>query len=88
MPHCAAINCANGPASRVKVHRFPKDPVRRRQWIQNCRRDKWSPTENSVLCDVSRDEVTSCKCFIYNISILSTELKPTPSVQLQYCAAA
>jgi hypothetical protein len=52
VPHCAAINCSNGTNNGFEIHRFPKECVRRRQWTQNCRRDKWSPTDNSDLRDV------------------------------------
>nr|CAI5847398.1 unnamed protein product [Callosobruchus analis] len=32
---------------------FPKDPERRRQWLIKTRRDNWTPTDHSCLCEVS-----------------------------------
>ena len=34
---CSAIKCANGPRNEIKVHKFPRDPLGRAQWIQNNR---------------------------------------------------
>lgn len=53
MPNCSAINCSNGAHNGFKVHRFPREQSRRSVWIQNCRRDNWTPNDAAVLCDVS-----------------------------------
>ncbi|XP_014672937.1 PREDICTED: THAP domain-containing protein 4-like [Priapulus caudatus] len=51
MPHCAAPNCTNAANKGYKMLVFPKDPSRRKQWVINCRRDKWEPTNSSYLCE-------------------------------------
>jgi len=52
MGACTAPNCSNSRKNNVKLFRFPKDKVRREKWLQNCRRDKWTPTAHSELCEV------------------------------------
>ncbi|XP_066578234.1 uncharacterized protein LOC136768083 [Amia ocellicauda] len=57
---CVAINCSEERSRDtlergVTFHRFPKDPVRRRQWREAIRRQTadrklWEPSKNSVLC--------------------------------------
>ena len=32
---------------------FPRDPKRRAEWAANVGRKNWSPTNSSVLCEVS-----------------------------------
>lgn len=41
MSHCGAINCQNNSRSHPELSffRFPSNPERCRQWIQNCRRE-------------------------------------------------
>ncbi|XP_057715805.1 uncharacterized protein LOC130931222 [Corythoichthys intestinalis] len=49
---CVAGFCSNIPGSGISLFRFPKDPVRREEWVKQVRRtrDKWSPSDTSVLC--------------------------------------
>ncbi|XP_015196293.2 uncharacterized protein [Lepisosteus oculatus] len=57
---CVAVNCSEERSQDtlnrgITFHRFPKDPVRRRQWRAAIRRqtpDKrlWEPTKSSVIC--------------------------------------
>lgn len=51
MPGCAAIGCSNSAAKGFFMKRFPRDPVRRKLWASKMFRDKWQPTDNSVLCE-------------------------------------
>ena len=30
--------------------RFPQNPERRKEWMINVRRDKWSPSKSAVIC--------------------------------------
>lgn len=34
----------------MKMHPFPKDPIRRKVWAQKMKRAKWMPSNGSVLC--------------------------------------
>ncbi|KAK3883415.1 hypothetical protein Pcinc_012249 [Petrolisthes cinctipes] len=43
---CCVPQCVN----RHGGHKFPKEAGQRKRWIVAIRRDKWSPTEGSVVC--------------------------------------
>ncbi|XP_018578145.1 THAP domain-containing protein 2-like isoform X2 [Anoplophora glabripennis] len=49
---CAAINCVKRRLSgeKAKFHRFPKDPVQRKKWIEAMQRYKYSPSSTAVIC--------------------------------------
>ncbi|KAL6467557.1 hypothetical protein MHYP_G00232340 [Metynnis hypsauchen] len=49
MGGCSAPNCSNSTTIGKQLFRFPKDPVRMRKWLINCRRD-FVPTPCSRLC--------------------------------------
>ncbi|XP_012683402.1 THAP domain-containing protein 1 [Clupea harengus] len=49
MGGCSAPNCSNSTTIGKQLFRFPKDPVRSRKWVINCRRD-FVPTPCSRLC--------------------------------------
>ncbi|XP_051556320.1 52 kDa repressor of the inhibitor of the protein kinase [Myxocyprinus asiaticus] len=49
MGGCSAPNCSNSTTIGKQLFRFPKDPVRMRKWLVNCRRD-FEPTPCSRLC--------------------------------------
>ncbi|XP_031329306.1 THAP domain-containing protein 2-like isoform X2 [Photinus pyralis] len=51
MPGCAAIHCTNSSVKGFLMKRFPRDPIRRKQWRIKCRRDNWTPSNNSYLCE-------------------------------------
>ena len=34
----------------IGLYRFPKDKVKRKQWIQKIHREKWSPKKDTVIC--------------------------------------
>ena len=52
---CAAVGCSmrrnTNLLSKVKMYRFPKDPVRRSAWVNAMKRDSWTPTNNSLICN-------------------------------------
>ncbi|XP_029347085.1 THAP domain-containing protein 4-like [Acyrthosiphon pisum] len=52
MGGCTAVNCTNSGRKGIRLFRFPKDDSRRKIWLQNCRRDKWVPTNSSGLCEI------------------------------------
>ena len=49
---CVAAGCSLTHKDGVSIFHFPKDPVLRKKWADQVRRtrDKWEPTDNSVLC--------------------------------------
>ncbi|KAF3698937.1 52 kDa repressor of the inhibitor of the protein kinase [Channa argus] len=49
MGGCSAPNCSNSTSIGKQLFRFPRDPVRKKKWVVNCRRD-FEPTEHSRLC--------------------------------------
>uniref|UniRef100_A0AAQ5ZEG2 THAP domain-containing protein 1 n=1 Tax=Amphiprion ocellaris TaxID=80972 RepID=A0AAQ5ZEG2_AMPOC len=51
MGGCSAPNCSNSTSIGKQLFRFPKDPVRKKKWVVNCRRD-FEPTPHSRLCQV------------------------------------
>ncbi|XP_018314232.1 THAP domain-containing protein 4-like [Mycetomoellerius zeteki] len=51
MPGCAAVNCNNRVEKGYKLFSFPKDK-RGTKWVDDMRRDKWTPTTSSRLCEV------------------------------------
>ncbi|KAI4810203.1 THAP domain-containing protein 1 [Pseudochaenichthys georgianus] len=49
MGGCSAPNCSNSTSIGKQLFRFPKDPLRKKKWVMNCRRD-FEPTPHSRLC--------------------------------------
>lgn len=49
MGGCSAPNCSNSSTIGKQLFRFPKEPVRKKKWVLNCRRD-FEPTPHSRLC--------------------------------------
>lgn len=49
MGGCSAPNCSNSTSSGKQLFRFPKEPVRKKKWVVNSRRD-FEPTPHSRLC--------------------------------------
>ena len=49
---CVAGGCSNTAGPGVSLHKFPSDPVLRKQWEKQVQRTraKWKATETSVLC--------------------------------------
>ena len=43
MGRCSAVNCSNQSRKKHWMFKFSADPVRRRIWRVNCRRDAWVP---------------------------------------------
>lgn len=54
MVNCSAVNCSNRSEKNIRLFGFPSDKTRRKIWINNCKRDRWEPTENARLCEVSK----------------------------------
>ncbi|XP_041132901.1 52 kDa repressor of the inhibitor of the protein kinase-like [Polyodon spathula] len=50
MGGCSAPNCSNSTTIGKQLFRFPKDSVRMKKWVINCRRD-FIPTTCSRLCE-------------------------------------
>ncbi|RZF36788.1 hypothetical protein LSTR_LSTR014805 [Laodelphax striatellus] len=51
----------------VSFHRFPKDPIRRAEWVAAVNRPNWTPYKTARICsahfkeeDFDRDHLSSC----------------------------
>lgn len=53
MPSCCAYGCSNRSENGFTLKVFPKDKQHRSVWAVQVNRDKWKPTNNSYLCEVS-----------------------------------
>ena len=53
MPSCCAYGCSNRSENGFPLKVFPKDKQRRAVWAVQVKRDKWKPTNNSYICEVS-----------------------------------
>ena len=51
MVGCCAPNCHNRSEKGLRLFQFPADKDRRQRWFINCRRDKWTPSSGSRLCE-------------------------------------
>ncbi|XP_070974371.1 THAP domain-containing protein 1 A-like isoform X2 [Oncorhynchus clarkii lewisi] len=49
MGGCSAPNCSNSTTIGKQLFRFPKEPIRKKKWLVNCRRN-FLPTPHSRLC--------------------------------------
>ena len=49
---CVAAGCNKSNSDGVSLHKFPRDKTLRKKWIDQVKRhrDKWEPTDYSVLC--------------------------------------
>uniref|UniRef100_A0A131XUU3 THAP-type domain-containing protein n=1 Tax=Ixodes ricinus TaxID=34613 RepID=A0A131XUU3_IXORI len=56
---CSAVGCSNTREKGFALYRFPtgeQNRERRRIWVANVRRDKWTPNANSRLCEIHFDK--------------------------------
>ncbi|XP_029829945.2 uncharacterized protein LOC8036518 isoform X4 [Ixodes scapularis] len=56
---CSAVGCFNTSKKGFALYRFPtgeQNRERRRIWVANVGRDKWTPNANSRLCEVHFDK--------------------------------
>ena len=54
MTGCCADYCTNSSTKGHQMCRFPREPKRRKIWIENVNRADWIPSSNAMLCDVSQ----------------------------------
>lgn len=68
---CVAAGCNNTNKDGVSLHKFPSDSALRKKWVDQVKRhrDKWEPTEYSVLCSQHFEQA----CFMPD-TILSQSL--------------
>jgi hypothetical protein len=64
MPGCTAENCSNSAKKGFLMKRFPRDPTERKEWVIKTKRDKWTPTDHSSLCEVL---CTNCLWGVTNV---------------------
>lgn len=53
MGHCSAPGCKSHSRNKCRMFRFPRNEVRKRKWIENCRGNGWVPGSYAEVCDVS-----------------------------------
>lgn len=53
MPCCVAIGCSNSDKKGYLMKHFPRDPIRKKLWMAKIKRDKWTPSQHSCICEVS-----------------------------------
>ncbi|XP_063859982.1 uncharacterized protein LOC135100721 [Scylla paramamosain] len=56
MVYCAARSCGSHSGLGKMLHRFPRNPSRRKYWEMRVHRDNWKPNDNSYLCADHFDE--------------------------------
>ena len=59
----------------INLYRFPKDKVRRKQWVQKIHREKWSPKKHTLICSNHFQE--SCIYRAGNIVKINQDAVPT-----------
>merc|ERR1719336_2833123 len=52
MTCCAVPGCSNSSRKGFKLYQLPKNPARRKEWHVKAKRDKWTPTPTSKICEV------------------------------------
>ncbi|KAL5239476.1 hypothetical protein ACI65C_006886 [Semiaphis heraclei] len=75
MPNvCCFCKKAQGSLDHaVSFHRFPKDPIQRNIWLQNCKLENTARIEHKTLCS---DHFNS-SCYISNTNRLLKNAVPT-----------
>jgi len=49
---CVAPGCSNSTRKGYKTYHFPTNPERQKLWLVRVKRDNWTPTKSSTLCEV------------------------------------
>ena len=50
---CVAVGCSIQDGQGKIMHRFPRDPERRRLWEIKVKRENWKAHDRSYICSVS-----------------------------------
>lgn len=53
MVGCCAVGCKNRTEQGYIMKVFPRDPTRRKEWAVKVRRENWTPSNSSYLCEVT-----------------------------------
>lgn len=53
MPYCCVTKCSNSWKKGYSLHRIPKNPERREQWIQNIGRHDLDALKDCFVCEVN-----------------------------------
>ncbi|XP_046841870.1 52 kDa repressor of the inhibitor of the protein kinase-like [Xenia sp. Carnegie-2017] len=80
--HCSAVNCINSKRTRpdLSFFRFPRDPLRSNEWVQNTRRqDLLNKTANYLYnnCKLCAEHFEECMFLNFEKSRLKVLAKPT-----------
>ena len=67
---CVAAGCNNTNKDGVNLFKFPKEKTLRKRWADQVKRhrDKWDPTDHSVLCSKHFEE----SCFAVDTLLAET----------------
>ena len=69
MGTCCVPGCKSGSGKgikRMRLFKFPRDPIMRKRWIRHLRYDKdWEPTPNATVCGLHFTEVISDSIVIF-----------------------
>ncbi|XP_061880766.1 zinc finger protein 2-like isoform X1 [Entelurus aequoreus] len=77
MPCCAAPGCSYRNTSGKHMHRFPRDPERRKIWEVNVGREGWRANDYSILCEDHFDETQYEQRRVDGLKKLRTNAVPT-----------
>uniref|UniRef100_A0A6B0UNU1 THAP-type domain-containing protein n=1 Tax=Ixodes ricinus TaxID=34613 RepID=A0A6B0UNU1_IXORI len=50
---CCAVGCSNSNRKGFRLFLIPREIKRRELWLAKIRRDKWTPTSGSRLCEIN-----------------------------------
>uniref|UniRef100_A0A0K8RA61 Putative 52 kDa repressor of the inhibitor of the protein kin n=1 Tax=Ixodes ricinus TaxID=34613 RepID=A0A0K8RA61_IXORI len=53
---CCAVGCSNSNRKGFRLFLIPREIKRRELWLAKIRRDKWTPTSGSRLCEAHFEE--------------------------------
>ncbi|CAH1406768.1 unnamed protein product [Nezara viridula] len=51
MVHCCAFGCSNSSEKGFSMKRFPSNPQRRKVWAAKVKRENWTPTNATRICE-------------------------------------
>ena len=82
---CVAAGCSNTNKDGVRLFQFPKDKARRKKWADQVKRhrDKWEPTDHSVLCSKHFEDL----CFLPDTLLTQQQTQKIPAVTIHHTNA-
>ena len=59
MGYCAAVGCNKSATKGGKMHKFPRDKVKRKLWELKLNRSNFTLSNETILCSVSHSPKTN-----------------------------